>query len=65
MQRTEKMEKKSLKQRIFATKTRKRDDDDNFSPTTEKRSKIASTCEDFAAQEKRIWEINLDEEEDC
>jgi hypothetical protein len=53
-----------VKATVSAAKKWKRDDDDNSSPTTDKKSNIASTCYNFAAQEKRMLEINSDEEED-
>jgi hypothetical protein len=46
-----------VKATVSAAKKRKRDDDDNSSPTTDTKAKITATCEHFATQEKRIWEI--------
>jgi hypothetical protein len=53
-----------VKPTVSAAKKWKRDDNDNSSPTTAKKPKIAATCKHFAAQGKRIWEINSHEEED-
>jgi hypothetical protein len=41
-----------VKATVSAAKKRKRDDDDNSSLATDKKAKIAATCEHFATQEK-------------
>jgi hypothetical protein len=53
-----------IKAIVSATKKPIRDDVDNSSPGIDKIDKIAAICELFARQEKRICEINSDEEED-
>jgi hypothetical protein len=57
-------EEEIVKVTVSAAKKLTRDEDDNSTPTTDKKAKIATTCKYVASHVTTIWEIIYGEDED-